>query len=372
MMSQPEITGMDVAVSQSFTAAQNISQLAKDIITCIQNGKSVTAERKSSIINMANEIMQLSTRIEASSGSTDSGQIQSIIKGCIKEEIAILKTELKQPSYAHIVKSTPAIQKAPEQRRTKHALIVTAKTENKKETVEAWRKSFSFKNTTFAPSKVTPLSNTKLCVEFDTAEQRDYVIKNINENESKVTVQAAKKLRPMIQLKGISKDVPVDELVDIFKRQNPSINDLAQTDTDIVLRFQRKNKNNDLYNAVLIVTPPIWKNVIKMERVNIDHQKIYVEQFSAHLQCFKCLQFGHIKKFCTSDTQPCSHCASQTHTFVNCPNKNNEAQLCCINCNTYNQKHKTTRDTKHSATSNTCPTVRTMIARAIEKTDYGY
>ncbi|CAG5048592.1 unnamed protein product [Parnassius apollo] len=181
----PRNTSDDI-IKQRFTAAQNISRLAKDIITCIQNGKSVTAERKSSIINMANEIMQLSTRIEATSGSADCGEIQSILKGCIKEELAILKTELKQPSYAHIVKTTPAIQKAPEQRRTKHSLIVTAKTDTKKETVEAWQ--------------------------FDTAEQRDYVIKNINESESNVTVQAAKKLRPMIQLKGISKDVPVDEL----------------------------------------------------------------------------------------------------------------------------------------------------------------
>ncbi|CAH2080320.1 unnamed protein product, partial [Iphiclides podalirius] len=121
-----------------------------------------------------------------------------------------------------------------------------------------------------------------------------------------------------------------------------------------------------------MVTPIIWKELIKLQRINVDHQKIHVEEFSTHMQCFRCLQFGHSKNHCTAETQPCSHCSEQNHSFANCPNKKDQTKINCFNCANHNERYKLNHDTKHSATSNSCPIVKSMIHRAAQKTDYGY
>lgn len=364
----------DETVMALMTPPQNIAKLAKNIVKIITTGKSVTVERKNTVISLANEIMLLTTRIEADTGF-DSTSIKSIVQGCIKEEITKLKSDLLKPSYAQMTKTAlliPPTIKTTEKPKHKPAIVVTAQTENKKETINAWRKTVSFRDTTFAPSKIIPLSNSKLRVEFETEEQRNTILKTVNEKGGNITAEPAKKLRPMIQLKGISKEVPAEELVDIIQKQNETLNKTEKTENDIVLRFQRKNKNDKLYNAVLMVTSPIWREIIKLGRINIDHQKIHAEEFSTHVQCFKCLQFGHNKNHCTSETQPCSYCAEKSHSFANCPHKKDQTKLKCHNCNAHNESHKLNRSTNHSATSNTCPIVQTMIHRATLKTDYGY
>lgn len=121
-----------------------------------------------------------------------------------------------------------------------------------------------------------------------------------------------------------------------------------------------------------MVTPKIWREITKQGRINVDHQKVHTEEFSTHVQCFKCMQFGHNKNHCTSETQPCSYCADKTHSFCNCPYKKDQAKLNCLNCINHNLNHNLKKNTNHSATSNTCPIVQIMIHRAAQKTDYGY
>lgn len=111
---------------------------------------------------------------------------------------------------------------------------------------------------------------------------------------------------------------------------------------------------------------------LKEERVNVEHQRVHVEDFSSFTQCYKCLQFGHIKSKCTADVTPCSHCASKTHTVDDCPDKADKKKQRCFNCHSHNVKTGKTSNDAHSSTSaRDCPIVKRMMQRVNERTDYG-
>ncbi|CAK1581403.1 unnamed protein product [Parnassius mnemosyne] len=283
----------------------------------------------------------------------------------------IIPAELQ--SYASIVKTKKTVEKSVIPI-TKPALIVTTKqsVSSSQETVNAWRKSVQFKNHTFAPAEVKKVSNYKLRVEFDNQEQRDEILEAINKPDSLVSAEIAKKLKPMVILKGIFKDTPVSELNDIIIKQNPKIKDLINTPEDLTYKFIRNNKNQKLYNAVFMVTPHIWRAIIELQKVNIDHQRVHAEDHPAFLQCYKCMKFGHTKKHCTEDIIICSHCSSNSHTYRDCPDKKDHNKINCHNCTEHANKYKLNSDTKHSATSLHCPRVLKQIEICKNKTDYGY
>ncbi|CAG4958248.1 unnamed protein product [Parnassius apollo] len=277
------------------------------------------------------------------------------------------------PSYATVVKTTKVTEKPPIPI-TKPSLIITSKkpVSSSQEIIHAWRKSVHFKELTFTPAEVKPVSNHKLRVEFDKQEQRDKILETINRPDSLVSAEIAKKLKPMVILKGIYKDTPVTELVDIITNQNTKIKDLIISPEDIIFKFVRNNKNQKLYNAVFMVAPHIWRVIIEIQKVNIDHQRVHVEDFPAFLQCYKCMQFGHTKKHCTEGNTICSHCSSNTHTYKDCPVKKDINKINCHNCTIHAKKYNLNLNTKHSTTSLFCPRVLKQIETCKNKTDYGY
>lgn len=71
-------------------------------------------------------------------------------------------------------------------------------------------------------------------------------------------------------------------------------------------------------------------------------------------QCFKCLKFGHVAKYCKTGKQVCSQCAGEDHAYVNCPNRNERPV--CSNCRG-----------EHSATSTECSKYK-ELQQKIQKT----
>ncbi|CAG4958290.1 unnamed protein product [Parnassius apollo] len=105
----------------------------------------------------------------------------------------------------------------------------------------------------------------------------------------------------MVILKGISKDVPADDLTKIIRQENEEINEIISDDGEgLKLRFKRDNKNNNLYNVVLLVDPKVYSKMLTMDRISIDYQRVHVASFSPFFQCHRCLQFGHTKLSATS------------------------------------------------------------------------
>lgn len=350
------------------------------IMSLLTKDKSLTKANKETILIEANRVLKATSIFckhlhEEKSKPTQHNQnnnneiknmINDTIKAAFSQHIKLIPTtQPVKPSYSAITK-TPTT--------TKPALIINSTTtvNNPEETLKNLKESITFKDTNFAPTHIKYLSNNKLKIEFDKIEQRDITMKKIEKPDSKVRYEIPKQLKPSFILKGIPTDIPSEELSQIITKQNDSIKNLLKSPDDLEFRFKKTNKNEKLYNAVFVTTPEIFKAVTQSRRINIDYYRIHTSEYIPILQCFKCLKFGHTKNHCNHSKEICSYCATEGHDFRHCPYKQNIQRLKCHNCQEFNQKHKITdKSTLHSATSNTCPRVQTMMKNIQTRVNYG-
>ncbi|XP_072948355.1 uncharacterized protein [Epargyreus clarus] len=330
---------------------------------------------------MSNEIEKLTRETLVSVDHDDLlANVKLSIESTIKTEISKLninthrndKVNKASPSYAQVAstrKSSPSRVHKPV---SKPSIIVypTSEDNNRQQVAEKWRKSIHFKEVNYAPAGIQPVGRNKLRVEFDTADQRDETLKRL-ESSTDIRAEPSRKLRPMVILKGVYKDTPVEELTELIVKQNAEVYALQPGPDDLQFRFERRNKNNKLYNAVFITSPSTWKKLMELGRINVNHQRIHVEEFVPLLQCYKCLQFGHLKKYCSSEVGSCSHCGEDNHTLATCPARNEPEKINCYNCNIKNHKLNIMSDTRHSPTSDNCPLREAMRDRVQGKIDYG-
>ncbi|CAG9574307.1 unnamed protein product [Danaus chrysippus] len=156
-------------------------------------------------------------------------------------------------------------------------------TKSRREAVEAFKNNISFRDCTYARARVPPVSNNKIRVKFDTQAHDDALIKLRSKPDAPVTAELARKLKPMILLKGISSDMAPEDLVSTLLCLNPQLH--TYSDTDITFRFKRgNNRSTHLYKAVLVANPATWKTIVDMGRVCLDFQKVHAEDFSPFLQ----------------------------------------------------------------------------------------
>ncbi|KAG6455149.1 hypothetical protein O3G_MSEX009068 [Manduca sexta] len=369
---------------------QDIQTLTHKITTTINAGKSVTAENKKAIVQYAADIKGIAKQIHTlDEANTTLTNIKEDIKVTIREEISKAKLNTNsdpdtkpstntRKSYAAVAKiqnSNNNKGKKPIPKPvTKPALIVAssdAETTSKDVLINV-RKEITFRGTGYAPATINTVTNNKVRIEFDTLQQRDETLHKINTTNN-LTAEPVRRLKPMVILKGISREINPTELIDIILGQNPTISNVCNTPkTEINIRFIRDNKNSKLYNAALITTPHIWQALIALERVNIEYQRVHLENLSPFTQCFACLQFGHTQSRCTAQKTPCRFCASEEHQSKDCPNKQNPTAAKCHNCHSNNNKYKQNTDTAHFATSNQCPVVKKLRNEILARVDYGY
>ena len=292
------------------------------------------------------------------------------LRANIQSDIKSLPVPAAGVSYAAAVAKKPTI-KTPASR---PAIILASGVEgvtSAKDVVSAWRKDVSFKDSQYAPAKVQVVSNGKVRVEFDSDSQRDETLRKL-ESVTSLKAEPARRRRPLLIIKGVNKDMDSGELVGVIRRQNPGVFSSNSAAEDIKLRFLRKNRQDSRYNAVLEVSPAARLALLELQRVNVDHQRLRVEDYSPFVQCYRCLQFGHTTPKCKSECTPCSHCAGVDHKFDSCPNKSDAKKLCCFNCDSDNKKHGRKSGVTHSATSaKDCPKIKAHIKLLSQRTDYG-
>lgn len=297
-------------------------------------------------------------------------------KVCVQEELQKFKEEFiasasTARTYASVVQTTDAPKiKTPVSRPALVLESTDATQKSHKAVLDAWRTKVKFYDKEFAPVRVQTVSNDKVRVEFDTDAQRDETLEMLKDVPA-LRASESKRRRPLVILKGIANDTDVPDDVSILRTQNPLLRRVVKSDDDIKFRFVRRNKNEALHNVVLEVTPEVRTQMLLIERLNVGHQRVRVQDYSPFVQCFKCLQFGHVQQRCTSDVQRCSHCASG-HNITSCPFVLDASKRKCYNCTTHNKKTRRSVNDAHCATSaKDCPRIQTMIERIASRTDYG-
>ncbi|KAJ2951855.1 hypothetical protein O0L34_g4094 [Tuta absoluta] len=368
----------------------SIIKAVKHIKAKLYEGKSLTKSNRESIVASLDEI-QLLTASHCASSACSSNSPRSteldratvaVIRDTVKDEVSRLQRTIEAISKEQKLSYSSTLKNPPPEKikkvkipTTKPAIIVSPTKEvfSPAETHEIMKKNISFRDTEFAPANVKYVSNNKVLIEFDKPEHVTTTLAKINNADCPIIAEKSKKLRPMLILKGISLETPPEELSQLISKQNEQIKNLTTGQDDLVFKFKRSNRNEHLYNAVFLTTPAIWRVAIAAGKINVDHQRIHVEEYVPLLQCYKCLQFGHTRIRCTKEDMVCSHCAAKTHNFKDCPVKRDKSKLSCYNCETRSKRHNISLTmTNHSATSNDCPKVSLMTEKLRSRIDYGY
>lgn len=361
-----------------------ITAKVNDIHLKLNETRSLTRANKEHIIKCLRDITKeteaFCAKNQPCSPISREQNIVSEIKTSIKEEFSKLKDSLncvRQPTYAEAAKNTPIHRtenNIPAIPSNKPAIIVSSNKNvtTPSETLDLWKKNITFKDTNFSPSSIKFVSNNKLRIEFDDPIHLETTLKKVNQTNSEISAEPCKKLKPMIILKGVSNEIPTDQLTDIIINQNDIVNQAITDKNDLKFRFKRTNKNEDLYNAIFIASPTVWRAIIKSGKLNIDHQRVSAVEYVPLLQCYNCLQFGHTRSKCTREATVCSHCASLTHIYKDCPFKSDSKKINCYNCVMHSKKYKLQKiQFEHGATSSLCPRVTQMTERTRNRIDYG-
>lgn len=273
-------------------------------------------------------------------------------------------TQLR-PSYSEQARK-PAINIP----RNSPAIVATVPdVQSSSEALKVFRHGVSFKTCTYAPSKIRPVGNNKLRIEFQNEKQRDETLSRLNSGGAIKAVQA-KSLSPMVVLKGIHKDTPSGEIVDIITSQNPTIQEVLTETSTLQHCFNMNNRNGNLYNAVFKCSPSVWRVIMKLGRINIEHQRVFASEHSPFKQCLGCLQYGHTRTHCKATCLPCSHCAETTHNYKQCPNKSNNPPK-CYNCINNNSKFNSKFDVNHTAINPNCSKMTAAKIKIHQRIDYG-
>lgn len=166
---------------------------------------------------------------------------------------------------------------------------------------------------------------------------------------------------PLLKLVGVTKDMPEAKLVEAIVAQNKNLlKDLTEEDHQIKIMRRTKGRVPDVSNIIIQVSPAIWRR-LKDQKARIGYQVIPVFDHSPVVQCFNCLQCGHLARGCKKDTI-CGYC-SEAHETRRCGNR--DAGPVCGNC------RDSELDRCHPAYSSQCPEWQKWDKLTRLSTDYG-
>lgn len=132
-------------------------------------------------------------------------------------------------------------------------------------------------------------------------------------------------LKPRMLVRFVPSNITGDDFIKTLIAMNmPN----ADPTTAKIIYLYPIRENMNTRNIVIEVDPKL-RDILKAQgRVFFQWQSFPVEDHVKILQCFKCLEFGHLARDCGKETA-CGHCA-QGHETRNCPNRNLAPK--CLNC----------------------------------------
>lgn len=374
--------GLNVSFREPPDPATELLTIAYSIDAILTQNRILSAPNRTEISGFLSGIRRIATVIKARDTPANLNPISEIYTTLaeVRDEVRQLRDQRASAchSYADVTRPGAEVQttlrslnrenKTEKIKHTKHAIIITHPSASASETMNEIKAKVTFRDLKFAPTKLTTLAKGKIKMEFADVTQRDAVLNRCKNIES-FTASAAALQKPMLIVKGVPTSTGREELTKIIHEQND-----IPMDQPIRLCFLKKNRRNDnLYNAIIEVSPNVRLELLEKQRINIDHLKVHVEDFVPLLQCYHCLRFGHTANKCNEKSPTCSHCSLKDHKADDCPEKNRGNPPKCANCLKHNEDTKGAKwSTNHTARDhNYCNQIKSALLRIQDKTDYG-
>lgn len=166
---------------------------------------------------------------------------------------------------------------------------------------------------------------------------------------------------PLLKLVGVSKDVPEEKILEAIVGQNKSLlKDLEGRDLQLKMLRRTKGRVSEVHNIILQVSPAMWGR-LNNRKIRIGYQVVPAYDQSPAIQCFRCLEYGHVARNCKNEVA-CGYC-TKAHDTRSCDGR--DSGPICKNCKS------SKRDCGHPAYSSQCPEWEKWDRLTRLTTDYG-
>ena len=375
--------------SQRDYMGTNLVEAADEIAKAVQEVKEIEDERD----EMRTELQRMKELLAQKDPPTELSNL-SEISSKLEKQLDVLQKTVKQiketapiqgvGTYANAVKtnrhtSNGNAMQSKEQSGGKNepkrtAIIIVPKNDLASERMDIRtklkvEKVFSKTGTGVLDARYT--GHNRLRMEIENEDQVQSLIDAVNGGEHLVA-RKVMPADPTIIIKEINGRIPSATLIeDYLIKQNPELRIGDDPKSKFKYLFTRKSystklKNRDLrtprlncdsdnYDAVMSVSPEVYKRLKDSEmKVYLEESRVRVNRFVDVRQCVKCARLGHTESKCQQQKPNCRYC-SEEHRTEECPNK--EKPPCCNNCKNHNQISITSKklDTQHEAWKKNCP-----------------
>ncbi|GBN97492.1 Nucleic-acid-binding protein from transposon X-element [Araneus ventricosus] len=188
------------------------------------------------------------------------------------------------------------------------------------------------------PKTVNKLIKGYISITADSVENRNNILKYLNENDKEYILSERQEDRP---LKIVIKNLPITHSTDLIKK------DLESKNFKIIRISQLKNFKTKTPHPIFLVEmakTENFKNIYNIKTVNFLNVKIETyRKTNKATMCFKCSRFHHSARNCMCKAR-CIKCA-KNHVTKDCPIKTKIDSPKCINC----------QETGHLASWRGCP-----------------
>jgi hypothetical protein len=201
--------------------------------------------------------------------------------------------------------------------------------------------------------------NKEVVLKMSSSADADKMSLQIKSMFSDFAIRKPSQLAPRFEVLGLSLDTKEEEIVNTVLTNNKEI--LG----DSGLKLVRVQKNPRNMTAIFEASGAAFKRVIENGKIMTEWQRLKVRESLNVDRCFKCLEFGHLKKDCKA-TLTCHRCASQEHVAKDCEVEVKK----CVVCVKHNSQFKTQLSTEHSCLDAQCPLLARRLAIKKAKVNY--
>ncbi|CAG9786484.1 unnamed protein product [Diatraea saccharalis] len=336
-------TGREMTLEITKTIDTVLTDCMQDIQNTITYGGTAPEGNKEILNELGNLEANLKETLIDTKEAITGSITKTIERVTSKESITPVETQ-ETSTYADIAKG-----RNNRRPKTMHSILISSKNQN-----DMAEDIINKTKTILKPiengtqiERIRKVKDQRIVVSCREEQEIEKLKERINESEE-LEAEKVRNKNPLIMIKEVKYKMTDEEIVSAIRRQNPDVYMDDQEEDDFKIKYRRRTRNTEKCHIIAQIKPAFWKRIIKKGHLYIEMERVRVEDQTPLIQCTRCLNFGHGRKFCQESADRCSHCGG-LHLRAECPDRKAGVPPQCCNCT-----HAELPDVNHNAFSNNC------------------
>lgn len=196
-------------------------------------------------------------------------------------------------------------------------------------------------------------------------------------NFDAVCTDLESKLGQQYEVKKLEKKNPKIKIFNVYKKDAEDADELAEKiikqnsltgDAYVKVDYKYSARDDKFVNVIVDIDAETLLQLRNKDKevINIGWKMCKFIDYLHVVQCYKCNRWGHVSKYCRSETEICSRCTGE-HISKDCES----SVLKCSNCKHATEVLKVPNiDSNHSALDKSCAVYKRIIQQVEQKINY--